>query len=176
MAPSWDACLLYSFLFFSQQQFFRCESCCKRVYAKCVTLPDEELQLRKSGLCSICGRSHADPKTVENDSVARCHEEFSTEAGSLSTCAAVGGKLAISLVCPITYSTRWRESCSSVMRYPNYAKKTSACVRISPGVLNSKPASSPPLREEVCYLHEVLTNHTVAVHACEGSCGPPSAG
>ncbi|KAL1453517.1 hypothetical protein MTO96_043764 [Rhipicephalus appendiculatus] len=58
MAPSRDACVLCSCPFFGKQQFFRCESCEKRVHAKCVTWPDDQLQLLKSGSrpfsCNLC--------------------------------------------------------------------------------------------------------------------------
>ncbi|KAL1465894.1 hypothetical protein MTO96_043066 [Rhipicephalus appendiculatus] len=58
MAPSRDACVLCSCPFFGKQQFFRCEICEKRVHAKCVTWPDDQLQLLKSGSrpfsCNLC--------------------------------------------------------------------------------------------------------------------------
>ncbi|KAL3174043.1 hypothetical protein MRX96_011785 [Rhipicephalus microplus] len=91
MAPSRDACMLCSCPFFGKQQFFRCESCSKRVHAKCVTWPDEELQLLKSGSrslrYSLCDLSHASGKPNEDDSAACSDEHCSSQTGSLSTCA-----------------------------------------------------------------------------------------
>ncbi|KAL1483934.1 hypothetical protein MTO96_050155 [Rhipicephalus appendiculatus] len=98
MAPSRDACLLCSCPFFAKQQFFRRESCSKRVHAKCVTWPDEELQHLKSGsrsfYCSLCDPSYAHGKPSEGDSVACRGEHSSTQTGSLPSCSPPDGDLA----------------------------------------------------------------------------------
>lgn len=69
MAPSQDFCVLCSCAFFGKQKFFRCASCQKRVHAKCVVWPDEELQLLKSGArrfrCNLCETADAAPKPTE---------------------------------------------------------------------------------------------------------------
>lgn len=63
MAPSKDCCILCSCVFYGKQKFFRCLSCKKRVYAKCVVWPDAELQLLSSGArpfkCNICETAEA---------------------------------------------------------------------------------------------------------------------
>lgn len=69
MAPSQDFCVLCSCAFFGKQKFFRCASCQKRVHAKCVVWPDEELQLLKSGArrfrCNLCETADATSKPTE---------------------------------------------------------------------------------------------------------------
>ncbi|KAL3181942.1 hypothetical protein MRX96_035705 [Rhipicephalus microplus] len=98
MAPSRGARLLCSCPFFGKQQFFRYESCSKRVHAKCVTWPDDELQLLKPGLrsfhCNLCDLSRACGKINEDDSAACSDEHCSSQTGSLSTYAPPGGDLA----------------------------------------------------------------------------------
>lgn len=48
-----DACVFYE-----KQTFLRCGECNKRAHAKCITLPDEDLQSMKSGVrrfvCNAC--------------------------------------------------------------------------------------------------------------------------
>lgn len=52
------ACVLCSCVFFGKQKFLRCAACNKRAQAKCITLPDDDLQLLKSGarrfVCNAC--------------------------------------------------------------------------------------------------------------------------
>lgn len=58
MAPSKDACVLCSCVFYGKQKFLRCGECNRRAHAKCITLPDEDLQSIKSGarrfVCNAC--------------------------------------------------------------------------------------------------------------------------
>lgn len=58
MAPSKDACVFCSCVFYGKQKFLRCGECNKRAHAKCLTLPDEDLQSIKSGVrrfvCNAC--------------------------------------------------------------------------------------------------------------------------
>lgn len=95
MAPSKDTCLLCSCPFFGKQQFFRCEKCEKRVHAKCVTWPDDELDLLKSGsrsfCCNLCELNQQGVKPSDNDPTA-CSPQLSlSQTGSpFSSCAPPG--------------------------------------------------------------------------------------
>ncbi|KAH6926769.1 hypothetical protein HPB50_022154 [Hyalomma asiaticum] len=74
MAPSRYACVLCLCPFFGKQHFFRCEICEKRVHAKYVTWPDEQLQLLKSGSrsfsCNLCDSAQHGGKP--NDDTEAC--------------------------------------------------------------------------------------------------------
>lgn len=75
MAPSADTCVLCSAVFYGKQKYLRCVSCKQRAHNKCVVLPDEELQLLRSGaqpfLCNLCATVDADgrPSDAPDDSM-----------------------------------------------------------------------------------------------------------
>ena len=174
MAPSRDACLLCSCPFFGKQQFFRCESCSKRVHAKCVTWPDEELQLLKSGsrsfCCNLCDLSHASGKPSEGNSAACSGEHCSSQTGSLSTCTPPGDDLAglRRLLLDALEGISFLSDEVSQLREDNerLRKDHSRGVEQQARVVAS-------LRAEVRFLREELTRRTAAV-AVKAPVKPPA--
>ncbi|KAH8023716.1 hypothetical protein HPB51_015256 [Rhipicephalus microplus] len=130
----------------------------------CVTWPDEELQLLKSGSrsfrCNLCDLSHASGKPNEDDSVACSDDHCSSQTGSLSTCAPPGGDLTglRRLLLDALEGISFLSDEVSQLREENerLRKDHSRGVEQQARVVAS-------LRAEVCFLREELTRRMAAV-------------